>query len=134
MPFKTVAVRYNTRLTIFVQLPEIFNKCLLWNRSQNGCHSIFDGIHVRKTCTFDGHLQSGKQEVVRRSQIRGVRRMIKHSYNLLSQELAQTDRSVCRGILSWSSRSIYFPVLCNSGRTRRIRCSNRFKTAGKMRL
>ena len=59
---------------------------------------IFDDIHVRKTCTFDGHIQAGKQEV-RRSQIMRVRRVIKHSYHLLSQELAHTDRAVCRVII-----------------------------------
>ncbi|KAJ4428786.1 hypothetical protein ANN_25779 [Periplaneta americana] len=30
---------------------ETISKGLLWNRSQNGCHTIFDGIHVRKTYT-----------------------------------------------------------------------------------
>ena len=60
---------------------------------------IFDDIQVRKTCTFDDRLQAGKQEEVHRSQIRGVRRVIKHSYLLLSQELAHTDRSMCRGII-----------------------------------
>ena len=99
LPFKIVAIRYNTRLTTVVQLPEIISKGLLWNPSQNGCHAIFDGIHVRKTCIFDGHLQAGEQEEDRRSQIRGVRRVIKHSYHLLSQELAHTDRTVCRGII-----------------------------------
>ena len=54
---------------------------------------IFDGIHVCKTYTFDGHLQAGKQEEVCRSQIRRVRRVIKHSYHLLCQELAHTDRT-----------------------------------------
>ena len=47
---------YNTRLTTFAQLPETISKVLLWNRSQNSCHTIFDGIHVRRTCTFDGRL------------------------------------------------------------------------------
>ena len=53
LPFKIVVIRYNTRLTTFVQLPETISKGLLLNRSQNGCHSIFDGIHFRKTCTFE---------------------------------------------------------------------------------
>ena len=52
-----------------VQLPETISKGLLWNWSQNGCHTIFDGIHVRKTCTFDSRLQARKQEGVYRSQI-----------------------------------------------------------------
>ena len=38
----------------FVQLLKTISKGPLLNRSQNGCHTIFDGIHVRKTCTFDG--------------------------------------------------------------------------------
>ena len=54
MSFKIVAIRYNTRLTTFVQLPETISKGLLWNRTQNGSYTMFDGIHVRKTCTFDG--------------------------------------------------------------------------------
>ena len=59
---------------------------------------IFDGIHISKTCTFDGCLQAEKEEKVCRSQIRSVTRVIKHSYNLLSHELAHTDSTVCRGI------------------------------------
>ena len=100
LSFKIVAIRYNTRSTTFVQLPETIRKGLLWNRSQNGCHTIFNGIHVRKTCTFDGRLQAGKEEEVRRSQIREVRRVTKHSYHLLSQELMHTDRTECRGIIT----------------------------------
>ena len=65
--FKIVAIRYNTGLTMFVQLLETISKDLLWNQSQNGCHMIFDGIHVLKTCTPDGCLQAGKQEEVHRS-------------------------------------------------------------------
>ena len=34
--------------------------CLLWNRWQNGSHTIFDSIHVRKTCTFESFLVAGK--------------------------------------------------------------------------
>ncbi|KAJ4445043.1 hypothetical protein ANN_06842 [Periplaneta americana] len=64
-------------------------------------------------------------EEVRRSQLRGVRSVFKNSYHLLSQELALTDRTVCRGIVMEQHP---FSSLCNSGRTRRIRCSNRFKT------
>ena len=63
---------------------------------QNGCHITFVGIHVHKTCKFDGRLQAGKQEEVRRSQIRVTRRVIKHSYHLLSQELSHTDCIVHR--------------------------------------
>ena len=33
LPFKIVAIRYNRRLTTFVQLPETISKSLLWNRS-----------------------------------------------------------------------------------------------------
>ena len=84
----------------------------MWNRSQNGCHKIFGGIHVRKTCTFDGRLQARKKEEVRWSQIRRVRRMIKQSYNFLSQELAHTDRTVCRDIIV-EQHPFYSPVkLC----------------------
>ena len=54
--FKIVAMHYNTRLTTFVQLLQT----IMWNRSQNGCHTNSDGIHVFKTCTFDGRLQVGK--------------------------------------------------------------------------
>ena len=72
LPFKIVAICYNTRLTTFIQLPETISNGLLWNRSQNSCHMIFDGIHVRKTCTSDGCLQARKQEEVHRSQIRGM--------------------------------------------------------------
>ena len=72
--FKIVAICYNTHLTTFIQLPETISKGLMWNRSQNGCHTIFDGIHVHKTCTFDGCFQVGKQEEFHRSQIREVRR------------------------------------------------------------
>ena len=42
---------------------------------------------------------SREQEEVWRSQIRGMRRVIKHSYHLLSQELAHMDCTVCRGII-----------------------------------
>ena len=70
LPFKIIAIRYNTHLTTFIQLPETISKGLLWNRSQNDCHAIFDGIHVRKTWSFDGHLQVAKQEEVRKSQLR----------------------------------------------------------------
>ena len=49
--------------------------------------------------TFDGRLQAGKQEEVCRSQIRGVRRVIKHSYHLLSQEFVHMDHTVCRDII-----------------------------------
>ena len=59
----------------------------------------FDGIYVCKTCTLDGHPQAGKQEEVCRSQIRRVRRVIKHSYHLLSQELAHTDHIVYRSVI-----------------------------------
>ena len=89
LSFKIVAIRYNTRLRTFVQLPETIGKGLLWNVSQNGCHTIFDGIHVRKTCTLDSRLHAEKQEKVRRNQIRGLRRVIKHNFHLLSQEFAQ---------------------------------------------
>ena len=71
LPFKIVAIRYNTRLTMFVQLPETISKGLLWNRSLNGCHTICDGIYVRKTRTFDDRLKAEKQEDARRSQTRG---------------------------------------------------------------
>ena len=84
---------------MFVQLPETVSKSLLWSQLQNGCHTIFDGIHDHKTCTFDGHLQAAKQEEVHRSQIRDVRRVINHSYHLLKQELAHTDLIVCSGII-----------------------------------
>ena len=70
LPFRIVAIRYNTRLTKFVQIPETISKGPLWNQSQKGFHTIFEGIHVRKTCTFDGRLQAGKQEEGHRSQIR----------------------------------------------------------------
>ena len=63
------------------------------------CHTTFDGIHVRNTCTFDSCLQAGKQEKVRRSQIMGVRRVIKDSYHNLRQEWAHTNRTVCCGII-----------------------------------
>ena len=99
LPFGLVAICYNSRLTTFVQLPETISKGLLWNRSQKGCHTIFYGIHVSKTCTFDGCLQKGKEEEVSRSQMRELRRVIKLSYDLLIQELAHTDRTVCRGII-----------------------------------
>ena len=99
LPFKIVAIRYNTCLTTFVQLPETISKGLLWNRSQNCCHTTFDGIRVCETFTFDGRLQAGKQQEILRNQIRWLRRVIKHSYHLLGQELAHTDRTVCRGII-----------------------------------
>ena len=60
LQLKIVAISYNTGLTKFAQLPETISKGLLWNRSQNCCHTIFDGIHVHKTCTFDGRLQDDK--------------------------------------------------------------------------
>ena len=94
MPFKIVAIRYKTCLTMFIQLPETIGESLLWNLSQYSYHTIYDGIHVRKTCTFDGLLQAGKQEEVRRSQIRVVRRVIEHSYHLLSLELAHKEGTV----------------------------------------
>ena len=56
LSFQIVAIRYNTYLSMFVQLPKTISKGLLWNRSQNNCHTIFDGIDVRKTCIFDGRL------------------------------------------------------------------------------
>ena len=56
LPFKIVAICYNTHLITFAQLPETISKSLLWNRLQNGCHMIFDGIHICKTCTFNGCL------------------------------------------------------------------------------
>ena len=99
LPLKIVTIRYNTRFSMLVQLPKTVSNDLLWNRSQNGRHTVFVGIHVRKTCTFDGRLQAGKEEEVRRSQIRSVRRVIKHSYHLLRQELAYTDSTVCRDII-----------------------------------
>ena len=111
LPFIVVAILFNTRLTKFVRLPETISKGLLCSRLQNGYHTLFDGIYIRKTHTFDGRLQAGKQERVRGRQIRNWRKRI-----ALSAEA-----------LSWSS--IHFPVLCNSQRTRRIRCSNWFKTA-----
>ena len=40
-PFKIVAIRYNTRLITFAQLPQTISKDLLWNRSLNDCHTIF---------------------------------------------------------------------------------------------
>ena len=67
LSFKIVVIRYNTRLTTFVQIPNTISKGFLWNRSQNGCHTIFDGFHVCKPRTFDVRLQAGKQEEVRRS-------------------------------------------------------------------
>ena len=47
--FKIAVICYNTRLTTIVHLPETISKGLLWNLSQNDCHTIFDGSHVRKS-------------------------------------------------------------------------------------
>ena len=118
LPFKTVAIRFNTRLTTILQFPETTSKSLPWNRSQNDCHTIFHGSHVPKMRTFDGRLQAGKLKEVRGSQIRRVRRTIKQSYHLLSQEFAHAYCTVSRGIIV-EQHPFPSPV-----QHRRIRCSN----------
>ena len=119
---KIVTILYNKCLTTFLQLPETISKSLLWNQSQNGCHMIFDGIHICKMCTFSGHLQAGNQEEVHRSQIREVRRVIKHSYHLLRQELVH----MCRGIIL-EQHLFSSPVQLWPNPS--VSCSNWFKTA-----
>ena len=97
LTFKIIAILHNTLLATFIKLLETVSKGLCRNRSQNRCHTFLDCRHVCKTCAFHDALQAGKQ--VCRRQIRGVWWMIENGYATLSQELVDTDRTVCRHII-----------------------------------
>jgi hypothetical protein len=58
-----------------------------------------DCRHICKTCASHDALQGGKQKEFRRCQIRGVRWIIENRYAALSQELVETDCTVCRRVI-----------------------------------
>jgi len=99
LAFKIIAILHNILLATFIKLLETVSKGIFRNRSQNPCHTFLDCRHVCKTCTFHGALQAGKQKEVCRRQIRGVRWMIENRYAMVSQELVDTDCTVCRRII-----------------------------------
>ena len=70
LAFKIIVILHNTLLVTFIKLLETFSKGLWRNRSQNRCHTYLDCRHVCITCAFHDALQAGKQNEVRRCQIR----------------------------------------------------------------
>jgi hypothetical protein len=95
LAFKIIAILHNTLLATFIKLLKTVSKSLFRNRSQNRCH----------TCSWIAatsaklRLSGGETERSPQSPDRGLRWMIENRYAALSQELVDTDRTVCRRVI-----------------------------------
>ena len=125
--FKIVAIRNNTRLTTSVQLSETISKGLLRNRSQNGCHMIFECHSRPQNVHLSWPPSSG--ETGRSPQEPDQVNKEDYQAQLPSSEPRIGARGSHCVQRHYRGAASHCPVLCNSVRTRWIRCSNRFKTA-----
>ena len=126
LAFKIIAILHNTLSATFIKLLETVSKGLFRNFLQNRCHTFLDCYLVYKTCAFHDALHAGKQ-----NKSAGARSGEYSGWSRTGTPLWAknwcTRIAQCAGALSRSN--IHCPVLCNSGQTWWMRCSNRFKTS-----
>ena len=126
LPFKIVAFSYNIRLTKFVQLPETISKGILWNRRRMAVtRSLIAFTSAKRAPSMAAFKRGNRKKSARASSREQGGRST--TATIFWARNWRTRIALRAGAVSW--KIIHFPVLCNSGRTRRIRCSNRFKTA-----
>ena len=125
LAFKIIVILYNTLLATFIKLMETVSKGLCRNRSQNRCHTFLDCRHACKTCAFHDALQAGKTESAQAPDQGSSGGWSRRGTPLWAKNWTQIAQ--CAGALSCSN--IHCPVLCNPGRRRWMRRSNRFKTS-----
>ena len=124
MAFKIIAILHYTLLGMFIKLLETVSKGLFRNRSQN--RSFVLGFPPRLQNVRLSWCSSGGETEIRRCQIWGLLCMIENRYAALSQELVNTDPTGRMHVIV-EQHPLSSP--CNSGRTRWMRRSNRFKTS-----
>ena len=120
LPFKIVAIRHNTRLTTFVQLPKQSAKASCGIDRRTAVTRSMMAFTSAKRAPL---IATMKLETGRSPQEPDQGSKEGDQAQLLSSEPGIGTRiALCAVALSWSS--IHFPILCSSGRTRRKRCSN----------
>jgi len=107
------------------KLLETVSKGLCRNRSRNRCHTFLDCRYVCETWAFHDALQAGKQKSA------GARSGEHGGWSRTATPCWAKNwwTRIAQGAGTLSCSNIHCPVLCNSGRTRWMCRSNRFKTS-----